>query len=177
HTYRYDDPAAEMSAYLTERDYPADVTLGLMTAAKLTHASIAEEAGDRFRVVVCTTAGTRNAAKAGMPRTVFSACRPGTINTLIFLDCKMTDAALLGVVITATEAKCSALADLDIRDEEAQERLATGTTTDAVVAAVTQRAAHRLVHEYAGSASEIGNAVGRLVYATVHEASATQHES
>ncbi|WP_314003108.1 hypothetical protein [uncultured Paenibacillus sp.] len=28
----------------------------------------------------------------------------------------------------------------------------------------------------AGCASEIGNAVGRLVYATVREAAATQHE-
>lgn len=176
HTYRYDDPAAEMSGFLTGLGYPAATTVGLMTAAKLTHASIAEEEGDRFRLVVCTTAGTRNAAKAGLARTVFPAYRPGTINTVIFFDCRMTDAAMLGMLITATEAKASALADLDIRDEEARERLATGTTTDAVVVAVSQQTVHRAVHKYAGCASEIGNAVGRLVYATVREAAATQHE-
>ncbi|MOA68157.1 Adenosylcobinamide amidohydrolase [compost metagenome] len=47
--------------------------------------------------------------------------------------------------------------------------MATGTTTDAVVLGVTQRADWQLVHSYAGTATDLGGAIGRLVYAAVRE--------
>ena len=175
--YLCDEPVREMRAYLEEQRYDADGTIGLLTAAKLTHASVQETTGDWFRLVVCATAGTRNAAKAGVARAAYPAYRPpGTINTVVLIDGRMTEAAMLNALMTATEAKSAALRDADIRDEYDAALQATGTTTDAVAVAVTQRADHPVEHAYAGCASEIGNALGRLVYAAVAEAVRTQHE-
>jgi len=174
--YVCDEPVQEMRSYMEAQRFDADRTIGLLTAAKLTHASIQEETGDWFRLVVCATAGTRNAAKAGVARAAYPAYRPGTINTVVLIDGRMTEAAMLNALTTATEAKSAALRDADIRDEFNASLHATGTTTDAVVAAVTQRADHPMVHAYAGCASEIGNAIGRLVYEAVLEAVRTQHD-
>lgn len=176
-TYLCDDPVREMRAYLEGAGMDSDRTIGLLTAAKLTHASIVDESGDMYRLAVCTTAGTRNAAKAGMKRETYPAYYPGTINTIVMVDARMTDGAMLNAMMTATEAKSAALRDADIRDEAEPSLHATGTTTDACVIAVSQRADHPVVHAYAGCASAIGNAIGRLVYASVAEAVRTQHEA
>ncbi|WP_236013164.1 adenosylcobinamide amidohydrolase [Paenibacillus glycanilyticus] len=42
---------------------------------------------------------------------------------------------------------------------------------------VSGNPAYQAVHAYAGAATTIGNAIGRLVYETVQEACRTQHES
>lgn len=174
--YEADRPEEEMRRYLSAAGYRPFSTVGMLTAAKLTHASILSETGGGCRLVVVTTAGTRNAARAGTDRQVFPAYRPGTINTLLLANAAVTDAAMVNAVMTATEAKAAALADADIRDEFTPTVSATGTTTDAIVIAVTGRAVGGALHEYAGTASELGHAIGRLVYASVLEAVRTQHE-
>ncbi len=176
-TYLCDDPVREMHAYLQGVGMDCQRTIGLLTAAKLTHASIVDVSGDWYKLAVCTTAGTRNAAKAGTGRETYPAYHPGTINTIVMVDARMTDGAMLNAIMTATEAKAAALRDADIRDEADPSLQATGTTTDACVIAVSQRADHPVVHAYAGCASDIGNAIGRLVYASVTEAVRTQHEA
>jgi adenosylcobinamide hydrolase len=175
-TYLCDDPVQEMRTYLNGAGMDSERTIGLLTAAKLTHASIVEASGDWYRLAVCTTAGTRNAAKAGTVRQTYPAYHPGTINMIVMVDGRMTDGAMLNALMTATEAKAAALWDADIRDEADPSLHATGTTTDACVIAVSHRADHPVVHAYAGCASDIGNAIGRLVYASVTEAVRTQHE-
>lgn len=155
--------------------YDPEYAIGLMTAAKLTHASIKEVEGDRFKLICCTTVGTRNAARAGMPRSTFSAYKAGTINTIILIDGQMTESALVNAVITATEAKTAALQQLGIVEYDTGHS-ATGTTTDAVVIAVSQGTHWNAVHAYAGAASTIGCAIGEAVYETVLEATRTQHE-
>ncbi len=175
--YLCDDPVREMRAYLEGAGMDGDRTIGLLTAAKLTHAAIVDESGEWYRLIVCATAGTRNAAKAGTKRETYPAYYPGTINTIVMVDGRMTDGAMLNAMTTATEAKAAALRDADIRDEADPSLHATGTTTDACVIAVSQRADHPVVHAYAGCASAIGNAIGRLVYASVKEAVDTQHEA
>ena len=172
------DPVKYMQGVCEQWGYEPDDTVGLMTAAKVTHASVAEEHGDGCSLLCVTTAGTSNAARAGLPRQVFSAyepLKPGTINTIIVLDGKLSDAAVWNVFMTATEAKCAALADLHIYDKET-ERIATGTTTDAIAFAVLDSGRDTEVHSYAGTATTLGNAIGRLVYKTVTEAVMTQHE-
>jgi adenosylcobinamide hydrolase len=175
-TYLCDDPVQEMRTYLEGTNLSSERTIGLLTAAKLTHASIMDTSGDWYRLTVCTTAGTRNAAKAGTARDTYPSYRPGTINTIVLVDARMTDGAMLNALMTATEAKSAALWDADIRDQYDASLRATGTTTDACVIATTQRADHPVAHAYAGCASDIGNAIGRLVYASVTEAVRTQHE-
>lgn len=174
--YAGNDPAEDTAVQLRQWGYEPDHTIGLLTAAKLTHASIAEIEGDRFKLLCVTTAGTRNAARAGMRRPTFSAYSAGTINTVLLLDGQMTDSAMTNAVITYAEAKAAALADLQLMDPETK-RIATGTTTDAVVIGVSGNSAYGAIHAYAGAATTIGNAIGRLVYETVHEACRTQHES
>lgn len=150
-------------------------TIGFMTAAKLTHASIQEIDGDRFRLVCCATAGTRNAARAGDTRTTYSAYAPGTINISLFIDGRVTESAMAGAIVTATEAKSAALQELGVIERETG-RIATGTTTDAIAVCVSQREAWGEPHAYAGSATTLGCSIGEAVYRAVSEAVITQGE-
>lgn len=173
--YRCDDPVSDLIRRCDDWGSTAERTIGLLTAAKLTHASIQEIEGDKFKLLCCTTSGTRNAARAGLTRETFSAYEPVTINTVVLVDGQMTEAAIVNAVITATEAKAAALQQLGIV-EKANGQPATGTTTDAVVIGVSQRPEWQAVHAYAGVATTIGCAIGEAVYNTVYEATSTQHE-
>ncbi|MFC4103467.1 adenosylcobinamide amidohydrolase [Paenibacillus xanthanilyticus] len=174
-SYNERDPVLDLGAMIRGRDYKADSTVGLLTAAKLTHASVVEAAGDRFNALCISTAGIGNAARAGVERPVFPAYAAGTINTFIFVDGHMSEAAMIGALITATEAKAAALQDLDVLDP-LDGRQATGTTTDSVVIAVSQSGRFKASHAYCGAATSIGNLLGRMVYDTVHEAVRTSGE-
>jgi adenosylcobinamide amidohydrolase len=174
-SYDCSDPAAMMADELKTWGYPIQSAIGLQTAAHLTHASFAEEIGDEFKLLVCASAGTGNAARAGLVRETFSAYTPGTVNIMILVEGRMTPSAMVNAVISATEAKSAALDDLRIKDYS-YDRIATGTTTDTVLVAVSQSDSYIPIHRYAGAATTIGNAIGRLVYTAVHEAVRTQGE-
>ncbi|MCR2805531.1 adenosylcobinamide amidohydrolase [Paenibacillus soyae] len=173
--YRCGDPITDLKRQCGLWGFDPERTVGFMTAAKLTHASVAETEGDCFKLICCTTSGTRNAARAGMTRTTYSAYAPGTINTILLIDGAMTEAAMVNAVITATEAKAAALADLGVR-EQSSGLLATGTTTDALAVGVSQDGAAGAIHAYAGAATTIGCAIGEAVYQTVLESVRAQHE-
>ncbi|MEK3882276.1 adenosylcobinamide amidohydrolase [Paenibacillus sp. PL2-23] len=173
--YRCGDPVTDLIQQCAEWGFPSETTIGFMTAAKLTHASVMESEGDGFKLLCCATAGTRNAARAGLPRETYSAYSPGTINIVLLIDGRLTEAAMVNAVITATEAKAAALADLGIR-EHGNGQPATGTTTDALAIGVSQDASRGPAHAYAGVATTIGCAIGEAVYAAVRESVRTQHE-
>ncbi|MNN81267.1 Adenosylcobinamide amidohydrolase [compost metagenome] len=97
---------------------------------------------------------------------MLKAYRPGTINIMLGIDGLLTPAAMVNAVMTAAEAKAAALADLGITDPE-NGLIATGTTTDAVVLAVSGSRRYGAEHVYAGTATDLGGAIGRLVYAAV----------
>lgn len=168
------DPLSQLRARCGQAGEDPARTIGFMTAAKLTHASVQEREGDRFRLACCATAGTRNAARSGYGRETFSAYEPGTINIALFIDGRMTESAMVGAVITATEAKAAALQELGIK-ERGTELTATGTTTDAIAVCVSQRGNSE--HAYAGAATTIGCAIGEAVFRAVREAVATQSEA
>lgn len=173
--YQCDDPVRDLTGRCAEWDCDPRYTIGLITAAKLTHASVAETEGDGFKLLVCTSVGTRNAARAGLPRSTYSAYTAGTINMIVLIDGRMTEAAMVNAVITATEAKSAALQQLGIVERLNGEQ-ATGTTTDAIVIGVSQTEHWSDVHAYAGAATTIGCAIGEAAYKTVLEAGGTQHE-
>lgn len=173
-TYRCEDPVSLMEQQIGQWGYPLEQTIGFQTAAKLTHGAILEEEGDQFRILCCVTAGTGNSARAGKKRETFSAYQCNTINIFLLLDAHLTPAAMVNGIIMATEAKVAALQDLRILDEEGE--VATGTTTDAVVLGVSQNSAFPLPHQFAGAATTVGNAIGRLVYEGVYTAVSTQGE-
>lgn len=172
--YHCAEPVELMRTQIGAWGYPVGRTVGLQTAAKLTHTSIQEDEGDKYRMICCVTAGTSNAARAGRARATFSAYACGTINMFVMIDANMTTSAMINAIVTATEAKAAALQDLGITDEDG--KIATGTTTDAVVLASSQNKLYGDPHQFAGAATTIGNAIGRLVYQAVYEAVATQKE-
>lgn len=88
---------------------------------------------------------------------------------MLWLNGQMTPSAMVNAIQTAVEAKAAALADAGIMDSE-NGQTATGTTTDAIVLAIRQ-AEHESqpLHAYAGTATAMGAAIGRLVYDTVTE--------
>ncbi len=174
-SYDCSDPVRDFGEKLNEWGYSLHTTIGMLTAAKLTHASIAETEGEAFTMLCCTTAGTSNAARSGLPHPTYALYTPGTINTFLLIDGRLTASAMVNAVITATEAKTTALQDCGIRDKQ-HDLPATGTTTDSIVIASSQSDRYMRTHPYAGAATTIGDAIGRLVYETVFEAVRTQGE-
>jgi adenosylcobinamide amidohydrolase len=109
--------------------------VGLMTAAPTEAATTATEAADGVTVTVVATVGLGAPVAAGLGPP--AAWRPSTINTVALVDARLDLAAAVNGVITATEAKVAALAAAGVRT--AAGAPATGTVTDAVVVAWTDR--------------------------------------
>lgn len=174
-TYQCDDPVRDIREQCVQWGYDSERTVGFITAAKLTHAAVQESEGDGFKLLCCTTSGTKNAARAGMPRKTFPSYMPGTINTMIVIDGELSQSAMVNAVITATEAKTAALQKLGII-ERANGESATGTTTDAIAIAITQNKSWGVKHVYAGSATSLGCTLAEAVYRSVYVACKTQDE-
>ncbi|MFC3748453.1 adenosylcobinamide amidohydrolase [Paenibacillus sp. GCM10012306] len=164
--YECSDPVRDMENKLREWGYPATGCAGLMTAVPLEHAAVFEEDTGSAGIFCCVTAAAGNAARAGVTRPVLKAYRPGTINIMLGIDGRLSPAAMVNAVMTAVEAKTAALADLGITDPE-NGLTATGTTTDAIVLGVSQSGRYGAEHVYAGTATDLGGALGRLVYGAV----------
>lgn len=187
--YRCDDPPRDIADLLSEWQEQQDQCAGLLTAVRLEHTAIQEYESDEFGLLCCTTAGVSNAARAGSARTVFDAAgnemsngtvsqkigkvsastyTPGTINIMLWMNGRMTAGAMVNAIQTAVEAKAAALADFGVADSE-NGLTATGTTTDAIVLAVSQAEVNKPLISYAGTATVMGAAIGRLVYETIME--------
>ncbi|WP_340021832.1 adenosylcobinamide amidohydrolase [Paenibacillus sp. FSL K6-1096] len=166
--YECSNPVQDMQNKLLEWGYPLEGCAGLMTAVPLEHAAVAEADIGSAGIVCCVTAAAGNAARAGSERSVLAAYRPGTINIMLGIDGWLSQSAMVNAVMTATEAKAAALADLGVTDAE-NGLIATGTTTDAIVLAVSGSRRYAAEHVYAGTATDLGGAVGRLVYSAVTE--------
>jgi adenosylcobinamide hydrolase len=170
--YQAVDPIEEMNCFLQSEGLRPDETAGMLTAAWVRDAGIHtelwadEEKAEQEQMKVCTyvTVGLSNKARAGNPL-LATALYPGTINTIVLIHGTLTDAAMVNAVITATEAKTAALADLGIcMDTSDGGRPATGTTTDAVLIAANNRGSF---HSYAGTATQLGYCIGRAVYESI----------
>jgi adenosylcobinamide amidohydrolase len=90
----------------------------------------------------------------------------GTINIMVIIDGNPTESCLVSTVLTATEAKTAALWELDIRSRYSGD-VATGTITDAIIVAKTNRGAP-IVN--GGPASKLGQLVGYCTRKAVKEA-------
>lgn len=159
-SYSSSDPLAEMHQFMRMRSIGIEETAALLTAARVQDRGYSQESGDKgLKVCTWATVGLSNKARAGSLRNMHELF-PGTINLIVVIDGILTDAAMVNAVITATEAKAAALQDADIRLADSRET-ATGTTTDAVIIAATQKGAS---YRYAGTATQLGYGIGRTVY-------------
>ncbi len=164
---------------------------GFLTAAQVSDAGWTVRTGQSWALLASVSVGTANGARVPKEFGWMSHSNhtrstkgwtPGTINTLILVAGRVSHQALVGGIITATEAKSSALADLKVEVDEGV--YATGTSTDAIVIGATQHLPFDLPAatetpaplsdsssvdwiEYAGLATEFGAALGGAVYESV----------
>ncbi|HEY9576227.1 MAG TPA: adenosylcobinamide amidohydrolase, partial [Pseudobacillus sp.] len=117
-------------------------------------------------VFAVVTAGVGNAVDVSRSIEHNRAFLPGTINTWVFANGYLSEEAFVQSVMTATEAKVKALFDKKVKDPLTNSQ-ATGTSTDSVLIAATQRGAHQA---FAGTISPLGQAIGKAVYECTVEA-------
>jgi adenosylcobinamide hydrolase len=125
--------------------------VGLLTAA-----AMEVGAGSDGGVTAWATVGVSKPTWAADDEGAVSPWRPGTINVVLSLPVRLTDAALLNLVVTATEAKTQALFEEGVPG--------TGTASDAVcvVCPPTGEA-----ERFAGPRSPWGARAARAVHAAV----------
>ena len=125
--------------------------VGLLTAASLEVGS-GSEAGVEARATV----GVSKPTWAADADDTVSPWRPGTINIVLSMPVRLTEAALLNLLVTTTEAKCQALHEAGVPG--------TGTASDAVcvVCPPDGRA-----EPFAGPRSAWGSRAARAVHAAV----------
>jgi iron complex transport system ATP-binding protein len=130
-------------------------TVGLMTAVDLAETQLfAARAGDsELRALI--TVGLRNASRPGEA----AVGGPGTINMVLLCARRLAEAAAIELAMLASEAKAAALVEVGVQTRSGHR--ASRTSTDAI-AILWRRAAGR-EFRHAGSATEIGSAVGRIV--------------
>jgi adenosylcobinamide hydrolase len=128
--------------------------VGLLTAAALEPWGMV--AGDD--VACSATVGVSKPTWAADVDDAVSAWQPGTINIVVELPVRLTDAALLNALVTATEAKSQALFERGVPG--------TGTASDAVCVLCPTSGPAEL---FAGPRSMWGSRIGRNVHAAVLE--------
>ena len=144
--------------------------VGMVTAAAVDKFALVSEKVDDLAVNVVATAvdpegnTCSHAETAGEAMTVEEMM--GTINIIVAIDGNPTESCLVSTVLTATEAKAAALWELDVRSRYSGD-VATGTITDAIIVAKTNRGAPIV---YAGPASKLGQLVGYCTRKAVKEA-------
>jgi iron complex transport system ATP-binding protein len=134
------------------------VVVGMMTAADLSNLAVINVGRRGLKISAIVTGGISNAAAVG-EKTGSRRSEVGTINTIVLVDGSLDESALVGAVITITEAKTAALRELNVISANTGV-LATGTTTDSVVVACSGRGPPL---EYAGTETLLGELIGRGV--------------
>lgn len=152
-------------------------TAVLGTAANMSYAAHRTATFDDLRVDAFTTAGVAgNAARAGDPAAWTEtddgwrrvSPPPGTINTILLLDCPVTPAAQARAIVTMTEAKSAALADLAVPSRYSP-TIATGTGTDQFCLAAPLEPGRR-PRESTSPHVKLGEIIGVAVKESVREA-------
>ncbi len=131
---------------------------GMLTAADVARRTAARR--PLARAIATVGIGQPLAAAGRRPRSV---PRAGTINLLVVSGVALTDAALAGALLTATEAKAQALADAGVRARN-HDGPATGTATDSVLVACP---AHGAPEPFAGPATRAGADIAAAVHRAV----------
>jgi len=160
-------PNEDLAQWLLAQGLPL-TSVAMMTAVHLTNACVVSRPLGNLPngVMALVTAGVGNAVDISVsnqddPRLVLRATpKVGTINTFVFLDAQLTDGALVNACLSATEAKVQALRQVGVKDPYSGTP-ATGTSTDSVSIAATQRGD---ATPYAGSGTLLGRALGEAVY-------------
>ncbi|MBI4593817.1 MAG: adenosylcobinamide amidohydrolase [Candidatus Rokubacteria bacterium] len=153
--FHCDDAASDLAAFARRRSLPAP-WVGLLTAALTEHAQLASEATEGITATAVVTVGLSNPVNAGV--SLPAACGASTINTIVVVNATPEPAALVNLVVTATEAKVLALADAGFRGPGGG--AVSGTSSDAILIAATDRGPRC---RFGGPATALGWTVARAV--------------
>ncbi|WP_174616001.1 adenosylcobinamide amidohydrolase [Virgibacillus ihumii] len=156
----------EMVDYLLEHGFDPNETVGMMTAVTLQDVSFQFLEQDGYSIFVVVTAGTGNAVDAAFGDKHALEFAPGTINTWIFINGKLTDEAYIQCVMTATEAKTKVLRKTQVMDSVTG-TIATGTSTDSILIAATQTGPDI---PFGGSITPVGSMIGKGVFECTNQA-------
>jgi adenosylcobinamide hydrolase len=154
-TYSRTDPAHHLVEIATALGLDGE-GVGLMTAVDVRNFHTAEDSG----VHATATVGLGSPAWAAAPDGHLRREGPGTINIVAALPVRLSGAALVNAVVTATEAKAQALWESGVE--------ATGTASDAIcVHCPAGGPSGGPEIEYAGPRSDWGARLARAVHAAV----------
>ena len=169
------DPAALIVESSKKLDFKGDF-VGMVTAACVQNFALASKREDGVGVSVVATAADNEGNTCNYSESsgeeIKTKVIEGTINIIVVIDGHPTESCLVSSIITATEAKTAAMLELDIRSRYSGDA-ATGTITDAIVAAETGRGD---LIVYGGPASKLGQLVGFCTRKAVKEAIMKGHE-
>lgn len=159
-----DGHVAELAA---EVGLVAGTGVGMLTAANVTEAAPASDGG----VLVVATVGIRVPTWAAAPPDRIDPVLvpgatppprpPGTINVVAVVPVPLSDAALVNLVATATEAKTQALLDAGVAG--------TGTATDAVCVVCPAPGPGSAGERFGGPRSTWGARLARATHASVRD--------
>ncbi|WP_404467962.1 adenosylcobinamide amidohydrolase [Sutcliffiella horikoshii] len=164
--YICDHPLKDIREWLCQMEIPIEQSVGMMTAVNLSDVVISKKEIEGMEFMAVVTAGVGNAVDITKTELCQTPVAIGTINIILFIDAHLSDGGLVNAMMSATEAKVKALHDLKVQDLKTG-TIATGTSTDAMVLAVTQQGEKT---PYAGSGTIIGKGIGHLVYEGVTKA-------
>ena len=134
--------------------------VGMLTAVPMRRVVTVSESDGARRVVVFATVGTGHPVRPG--EFLWAGREPGTINLIVLIDANLSPTALAECLTVTVEAK--ALTMYESGPATASGAPGTGTSTDAVIVASTQRGTFE---RYAGPVTPVGFLVGRAVRGAV----------
>ncbi|MGE6754476.1 adenosylcobinamide amidohydrolase [Rossellomorea sp. NPDC071047] len=158
--YNSDNHHEEMQGYLQQIGVKREDTVGMMTAVQLEDVCWGFYEEESFSVFIVVTAGVGNAVDASMSDRHSFDHSPGTINIWVFINGRVSEAASIQGMMTATEAKVKALAAHNVKDPITGSG-ATGTSTDSILIASTEEG---VLLEYAGTITPLGKRISKGVY-------------
>jgi Uncharacterized conserved protein len=151
------------------------VTTGMSTAATMENVSIKSMSFRDISVTAIITGGIEtNGGRVGDPATwheengksVNTEVATGTINIMLFIDADLSEGAITRAVVTCTEAKSAAIAEL-IASSRYSMGIATGSGTDGTIIISNADSSAHLTQ--AGKHSKLGELIGVTVKAAVKE--------
>ncbi len=165
--YDCKDPAADLHALARALNIEntfsiAEPFVGMMTGVPMERVQVVVERNADATVAAIVTVGVSHPVAAGI--TEAHRAPAGTINIILLADAGLSRAARVNAIITATEAKTLALLEADLRAPHGER--ASGTGTDAMVVASTERGAS---FEYAGPISPLGALMARAMRRAVQQ--------
>lgn len=164
--YVISDVKREVKEFLKRENFSSTNTVVMLTAVSTALVAINEFSAPFGSIIVAVTAGVGNAVDVSRVHERQDDPYIGTINTWVIVNGCLSEEAFFQALMTATEAKTKALQSENIRDERSG-TIATGTATDSLLIAATQKGEEML---YGGPITEVGKMIAKGVYETTVQA-------